>query len=55
MISREGRNGKDPVKMFETYGITIAPRSEIARPVAPFPLSWGTKRPFRTSFGAGFA
>lgn len=35
--------------------MTIAPRSEIARPVAPFPFSWGTKSPFNTSEALGFA
>lgn len=38
-----------------TYGITIAPRSEIASLVAPVPLSWGTKSPWRTSEESGFA
>jgi hypothetical protein len=33
----------------QAYGITIAPSNEIARPVAPFPLSSGTKRPLTTS------
>lgn len=35
------------------YGITIAPSNEIARPVAPFPLSSGTKRPLTTSEAFG--
>jgi hypothetical protein len=35
--------------VYEAYGITIAPSSEIARPVAPFPLISGTKRPLTTS------
>lgn len=34
-INDKNRNAQ----ILETYGITIAPRSEIARPVAPFPLS----------------
>lgn len=38
----------------EAYGITIAPSNEIARPVAPFPLSSGTKRPLTTSEASGF-
>ena len=37
----------------EAYGITIAPSNEIARPVAPFPLSSGTKRPLTTSEAFG--
>jgi hypothetical protein len=37
----------------EAYGITIAPSNEIARPVAPFPLSSGTKRPLTTSGAFG--
>lgn len=28
-----------------SYGITMAPRREIAKPVAPFPFNCGTKRP----------
>lgn len=42
-------------KRWRTNGITIAPRSEIARPVAPLPFSCGTKRPFTTSLASGFA
>jgi hypothetical protein len=38
-----------PQSVYEAYGITIAPSSEIARPVAPFPLISGTKRPLTTS------
>lgn len=49
------RNIKWLHKTRETHGITIAPRSEIARPVAPLPLSSGTKRPFTTSLASGFA
>lgn len=39
----------------ETYGMTIAPRSEIASLVAPLPLSWGTNNPRKTSEASGFA
>lgn len=37
------------------YGMTMAPRREIAKAVAPFPLRDGTKRPLKTSDGFGFA
>lgn len=35
--------------------MTMAPRREIAKAVAPFPLREGTKRPLKTSDAFGFA
>ena len=49
------KENKMQKKRWRTNGITIAPRSDIARPVAPLPFSCGTKRPLTTSLASGFA